>query len=194
MKKTVGTIVTMLVISVSIGAFYYYQKNRTDPPKDQNQSELKEIEIMLDKNLEKDYPATAKEAVNLYSHMTKVLHSEITDEEVELLGKKLRDFYDEELLQKNKIEDYLFDLKIDVATYRNNNKIIRSYEIDSDSIETNVIDELEYTTMNVLYRMKDNKASYSLTEKFILRKDDNGRWKILGWNVVDSKSTNDTSE
>lgn len=194
LKKTVTTILVMFIICISIVSFYYYQKNRTDPPKEKMQSELDEIDIILNKNLDKDYPATAKEVINIYSQMTKVLYSQITDEEVESLGKKFREIYDMELLQKNNIEDYLFDLKIDVATYRDNSKIIRSYEIDSDTIETNIIDNLEYTTMNVLYRMKDNKASYSLTEKFILRKDDKGRWKILGWNVVDSKSANDASE
>lgn len=190
MKKTTSTLFLMTIIAVGIIGVYYYQKNRTDPPKESLKQE-EEITILLEKDINKEYPPTAKEVINLYNRIIKEMHTNKKDENIEKLGIKIRDLYDIELLEQNKLEDYLFDLKIEIASYRDDERVIRSYEVYSEEPRAKVVDGKEYTTINSMYRIKDKNGFYRLTEEFILRRDEDGRWKILGWKVIESKAASE---
>lgn len=186
-KKTIKVVVAMIIICTLVIGFYYYQSNRTDSPNKDKAGHMDEINTLLEKDLELNYPSTSKEVLNLYNRMVKELYSNIEDEQVKQLGLKMRDLYDDELLEKNSVDDYLFELVNDVAIYRKSKRIIRSYDVDEeDKVTTKSKDGREYSVLNTTYKINEKSEFYTVVHQFILRKDGEGKWKILGWKVTDT--------
>lgn len=187
-KKTARTVITMIFIGALIIGLYYYQTHRTDVPKDKDISELGEVELILQKDLNINYPASVKEVLGLYSRMSSVLYTNITDSEVEKIALKMRELFDEELLAENSESEHLAELKNEISIFRDANRKIRTYEVieSTDAIKTES-DGIEYSTGDVLYRINEEEGKHKIIHRFMLRRNDDGKWKILGWSLVENQ-------
>lgn len=186
-KGTKGVILLCIMVLLVVG-YYYHLSNRDVPEKEEVSEEevLTEVQKVLVRNLETNYPQTPREVVKYFSEITKCLYNEeLTDEEVYDLGMKLRELYDDELIANQSEEDYIEQLKADVVTSHTKNQDLFNYTLSSSvDVETYTQDGYEWAKLHCIYGVRQNKLLYNSDTVFLLRKDANEHYKIYGWQLV----------
>lgn len=155
-----------------------------------------EYTLLVEKDLEYGYPATPKEVVKCYARYVKCLYKGgLNDTQVEKLVKQLRILFDDELLAKNTLDSQLELLKRDIEDFKTEKKSITTYEVDEDSIQMGIVDGAEKATIIMGFSVKEDSTYVRTSEQFLLQKDKENKWKIVGWQLVktdtDDKSTKD---
>lgn len=184
-KKRVGVIVLILVAVLIVGLFAVVAY-RT-PKSAEDAVELTELDELLNMNITASYPATPREVMKLYNRYMVCLYgaesSELKDDQVRALGKKMREMYDEELLGSNPEESHLLSLSQELETFRNDKKVmIQANVCDSNEVEYINVDGASGALLEVSYFVKKGTKDFSRTyQQFLLRKDKTGKWKILGF-------------
>ena len=187
-KGVKGFVIILILILLVVG-YYYYLSNR-------NYNERKETEVVLTPaqsllllNFEINYPPTPKEVVKQYMEFSKVLHNEdLTDEEVNDVGIKLLEILDDDLANNKSKDDYLLDLKSELKTFKNNNySIVNMYTSQSTDVEYFTVENRECASLYGTFNIRTASGTQVLTDIFILRKDDNGHWKIYGWQPIQNE-------
>ena len=79
--------------------------------------------------------------------------------------------------------EYYEDLKTEISLYKKTGKYIYKVmlEENSDVSYPPPIEGQKYASINCVYYLKDENGTSKVKETYILRKDENDRWKILGW-------------
>ena len=114
MKKStvIIAVVLMLVLTAVVGCYAFLSGRAKEKEKE---AELTAVQLVLSKDLDRDYPATPKAVIRYYTEIEKCFYNETcTDEELEQLGMKARQLYDEELLANNEVGTYLTRLKTEI--------------------------------------------------------------------------------
>lgn len=188
-KKVSGkSIIVLLVLAAIIVVYCVHISNKMDEGARLSSSN-KEVAKLLGKDLELEYPATPRDVLYLYSDIIKCFYnSKLSDDELEGLAGQVRKLFDEELLINNPEEEYMMDLKTEIKEYKSLKKTISNYIIQKNSsIEKTVMDGVEYASVTATYLTKEKKNYGRTYEEFMLRKDSDGKWKILGWKLLDPK-------
>lgn len=183
-KNTRIAIIVVLVIIAVVG-YYAYLSNRSRAQKDE--AKLSTVQTVLSKSLEFDYPPTPKEVMKYYNEIVKCFYNEdCTEEEIEALGNKARELYDEELLANNEQEIYMINLKADIQDYKDNNRRITSTSVAS-SANVDYFSEDGYDFARIMcgYSIMENGVSVSSGQVYLLRKDEDKHWKIYGWESIE---------
>jgi hypothetical protein len=99
-----------------------------------------------------------------------------------LLGELLYFLYDDELKSINPWDIYINDLRNDINAQHQNEHVISSFNVASstDVIYSNM-DGSDYATLNCLFTVRQSTNLFPLDHQFLLRRHENGRWMILGW-------------
>ncbi|MCR5655300.1 MAG: hypothetical protein K6G07_06645 [Lachnospiraceae bacterium] len=184
-KGTKGAIILVILACLIVG-YYFYLSNRnisTDEQEPVDAKVLTMTESALARSLETNYPPTPREVVKYFSEMTMCLYNEEhTPEELNALGRKMREIYDEELVANQSEEQYLSLLSMDVDEYIANNRTISSYSISSSiDVENFSMDGYDCARLYAVYDVKQDSLLYQTNLVFILRKDATGHYKIYGW-------------
>ena len=96
-KVKVGIIIVILIAMV--GGYYFYLSNFRDTDEE---TVVTEVQDVLLKNLDTDYPPTPRELLKYYSDITKCLYNEkYTEEQLEQMADKMLALYDAELAENN---------------------------------------------------------------------------------------------
>ena len=178
----------MIAISLVIVMFYAALTKKEEDKNSQLTVEAAtEVTSLIDKNLNTEYPASVREVVKLYLRIITCYYNEdLTDEELVALADQQRALFDKELLENNKYGDFMKRLEGEIASYKSSNKTIINYQINSNqSVQKWWNNDKECASIMVVVNL-NGKSLNQVYEKFILRRDDNGRWKILGWQVADA--------
>lgn len=183
-KKISSIIGGILILTIIALLFYMDWTRKNSEEKAASNKTLTEAEKLLERDMDQNYPETPREVAKYYSSITKALYSGLKDEEVDALAKRILVLYDEEFLQNNPEDKYLKDLYSDIAAWNNEKRKITNYLLVNEDQEDKVeMDGREYATVFVSYFiLEDGKASE--TRKFLMRKSEDGKWKILGWDIV----------
>lgn len=207
MKRKIRTAFIMLVFACAVVGVYY--KMNTEVPDDEEVKVPKTmVEKLIAKDLDNDYPATVKTVMKLYSQYSKCFYDgEYTEDELKKLVEQYRKILDDELVANNPFEDHLKGLQQEVSTFNGEEKTIMScYWPNKSGKETataspdGVLEDDRNAKEAVTYYSKGNKKYASTVvaftlkkgtntvqeskEKFVLRQDTDGKWKILGWRLV----------
>lgn len=183
-KKITSVLVVILIIAILAGLFYLDIINKSGKKKEETDKTLTEAGKLLERDLTTNYPETPRELAKYYSNITKVLFSGLEDDEVEALAKKILELYDEEFLANNPEDKYLKDLYSEIAAWNSAGRKITNFLIvNEDEQERWEQDGREYANIFVSYYTLDNRKSYQ-TRNYLMRKDEEGDWKILGWKYV----------
>lgn len=178
-------IIGVLVVAVVLG-FYYYLNHKEKEVQEES-AKITAVQNVLLKDLERSYPPTPKEVVKYYSEITKCFYNEeYSEEELLDLAQKIQELYDAELIANKTQEDYLTDLKSEIAQMKEKKCIISSYEISAST-------DVEFFTQNgyscarlyCTYYLKQDAKTTSTMECFVLRQDEEKHWKILGWDLAE---------
>lgn len=195
MKNAKYVIIAIACICLICGGFYFIVKDNpalTD-------KEVTEVEKIILKDLEKDYPKTPREVVKFYNRIVTSYYSgEITDEQLNDLVDQMICLFDEELALINPRDQYYDAVVADIQDYKEMKKtIVKSDVSDSNDVlyiddkkeGTDNADELAY--VDATYFVNTN-GSFSYTyQQFVLRKDEDGRWKILVFYEIEGESSDD---
>lgn len=188
-----GMIIVIVLIALIIG--YYYHLSNREKPAEEN-IEISAADEILLQNLEKNYPPSPKEVVKFYLEVTKCMYNEkLTEEEVEKLGIRIQEIYDDELVQNKPQEEYLKDLKCEILAFQEGDCSIVNYGTSSSTdVDYFSEDGYSFARLYGTFYMRVGKKMSSLEQIFLLRKDENGHWKIYGWQPVVEEQTEEKNE
>lgn len=186
-KGPKGTAIIIILVLLVL-SYYYYLSNRTSNAKVEEDVNISAAQEVLLKDYTHGYPPTPKEVLKDYLEITKVLHNEtLTDEQVEQLGVKIQSLYDVEFVANKSQENYLMDLKSEIATFRNNNYSITNYYTSaSTDVEYYKMDGYDFAKLYATYSVRTDNGLKSSQNVFLMRKDSDGHWKIYGWMPVEN--------
>ena len=188
-QKTMGTVVLMLIIVFAVAiVFWRIMEDKREKAQEQAfiESSNKEVNEVLKKDFDVNYPSTPKEVMKNYSRIISCVYNydDLSEQELTALTQQMRKLFDEELLASNPLDAQLEDLKADINEYQKANRTISNYVIDKDStIVKKKVKDRDCASVNVSYLLHEGKGYTKTYEQFLLRKDNKNHWKILGWKL-----------
>lgn len=187
MKKstTRAAVIVICLIAGLVGYFAYLSNKKIENNKE---ATMTPVQIALNRNLNIDYPPTPKEVVRFYNEILKCYYNEnCTEEEIESLGMKARELFDAELLVNNEVGTYLRALKAEIKDYKDNKRKMTAATVASS---TNVFyfeeDGFEFARLHSGYYVSESGKTRPSDMVFLLRKDDQKKWKIYGWTLAEN--------
>lgn len=191
MKKTRKPMSAIFTV-ISIGAvvlvmIFVNQSKQADKLKETSLEKLSEVEEMLEMDFDKDYPETPRALAQLHGDMTRLLYSGVEDDEIKGLAVKVRDLYDDEFLDSSSEEQYLTNLYTDIALWNQaDRRISYNLVVNEEDEEAYELDGKEYATAFISFTIIE-KGQTSELRRYIMRKDIDDKWKILGWEYIPVK-------
>ena len=188
MKKKSGVILLIVIAALVVGAFTFVAF-RT-PKTVEEVTDVTEKDELMNRNIDVNYPATPREVMKLYNRYLLCLYGaegdELSSDELNALGKKMRGMYDEELLEGNPEETNLASLSQELARFKSGGKVMIQANIcGSNEVEFIEVKGSQGALLEASYFIKKGKEEFSRTyQQFLLRKDEDGKWKILGFEKV----------
>ena len=196
-QKTMWKIIVMLVLVIAVGiGFWQIIASKNSQNQDNARSKVEEVNAILKKDFESGYPGTPREVVKMYSRIDSCLYNyKLGDEDVDKLVDKMRELFDDELLAANPKDSHVKKLKEEMENFREEKRFISSYSIDKNSsITKENIKGVQYASLHASYLVQEGTDYTKTYEKFLLREDKNGKWKIVGWEVADKGDTDSNED
>ena len=188
MRKGPKSAAVLAVMVITVFALYYYLVNKVE--RATPEVETSAVEDVLLRNLEADYPPTVREVIKYYNEIMNCYYSESpTDEEVRKLADKAMELYDAELVNYQDEELYINDLKAEMASFAASDTVLSHVALSSST----AVDYYSYNgrdcaQIRCIYTMRQKTNLVTIKEIYVLRKDDEGRWKILGWTPAEDET------
>ncbi len=184
-KMSTSIIIIVVSVTVIVGA-YVLISNYLSKDEGPTEIEITAVQNVLLRNLENDYPPTPKEVLKYYSDITQCFYAGgYTDEELIELADRALELYDDELRANQDYDTYIADLKLEISQYKEKDWSISSYSTSpSTDVEEFERDGYEWAQLYAFYNVRQSTAIVRVTELFLMRKDEDGRWKIYGWEQV----------
>ena len=182
-----GVIVGVVLICL-VGGYYYYLTNKREDKSKEETVDTTVVQEVLMRDLDKNYPPTPREVVKYFGELAQCIIGETyTDEEFEKLAVQAQKLYDAELISNKTQQQYLDDLKWDINTFKEEEIVISSYS-PSSSVDVEEFSRDGYKWAKLYCSFSLRKGTYieSNEEVFLLRKDEDGHWKIYGWQPVEN--------
>ena len=187
-SKVAKTIIIVAALAAIILVYYYSLGHRAKRQEVEEAIAATVVQSILMRDLEHNYPPTPKEVVKYYAEITECFYNETySDEELVQLAGKIQMLYDAELVANKTQEQYLQDLRDDIAEMKGRQLTVASYEVSSST-------DVEYFTQNeyscarlycTFYLKQQGGGRVPSQERFVLRQDEDEHWKILGWELVE---------
>jgi len=147
-----------------------------------------EAQNILAKDIDRNYPATVREVVRLFSRISQCYHNqEISEEEFRALAEMQQKLFDEEFLQNNPLDTFVNNLSAEIEDAKTRKYQMVTWSVQKQSSVNNWQDgDNNFASIVASYIMNAKDEGYTRTyEEFLLREDENGRWKIVGWRLTD---------
>lgn len=180
MKKNIVRVVVAVICIVAVVGGYYFYANQKRASVEDN-VDLTEVQMIITKDLTKDYPMTPREVVKLYNRISMAYCNEdYTDDEFRSLCDQMRMLLDDELAEENPEDEYYKAAKAQAEEDRSNSKTIMSATVcDTNDVKYQPVDGDECAYVTVSYFINENKQYSRTYQTFVLRKSEDGEWKIL---------------
>lgn len=190
MKSAKKTIIVMVAIVTVVLGGYYIITNYIIHDKEEVTLATSEVEMLLEKDLIENYPATPKEVIKLFSRMSKSFYDrEYNDKQYEGLVEQFRILLDRELRENNPENEYVENLKNSVKEYQSAKRGIASYYFINDGkVKYATIENQECATIQVAYTLREGTVVLNTAQEFLLRQDENNNWKVLGWKSIEQEN------
>ena len=189
-----GLIMGIILICLVLG--YYYYLSSKDRAKTQEQTpSASAVQEALIRNLDNNYPPSPREVVKYFGQLTQCFYGEdYTQEELEALAMQIQRLYDKELIDNKTQDQYLEDLKWDINQMKQQKIVVSSYS-PSSSTDVEYFDKDGYNWARLYCTFTFRKETNLIVQQqiFVLRKDEQGHWKIFGWKPVEDDEKNGES-
>ena len=193
MKKTKGLkglIIFGILCILVIGVYIYLANREYETPEVDASEIMTEVQEVLSRNLNTDYPPTPKELVKYAYEINRAYYNEEhTDDELAALVRQERLLYDEELLSYNSEYAQFEEIKLEIAQFKEEGYYISDVSISQSlDVETFMRDGSEWAKLHAKYTIRKGSVHYITDYTYLLRKDAEGHWKIYGWEVSADES------
>lgn len=185
-KSTTRITIVISLLIVAVVSYYAYLSNRSRA--DRAEASVTFVQNTLSRKLDTNYPSTPKEVLKYYNDLQKCFYNEdYTEEEFEKLVLKVRELYDEELLEKNSLADQTIQLLLEIQEYKEKKRTITSISLPSSAnVVYDTVDGYEFAKIHCGYNVMEAGVNKPMTQVFLLRKDAGRKWKIYGWKILDT--------
>lgn len=184
-KKIIGAFVAIIVVAAAVVGIYFAMNRQAEKKAQEEVLPTTEVGKLLAKDLDLKYPETPTEVVKFYWRLNRCMYNEsVSDSDFEKLLKQLRKLYDDEFLAQkdNSYETMLENFKKDKEKADDNDQLISAYVAqENDTVEVKDLDGKECAMIITSTLIKVDGKMTKTYEKFMCRKDSEGKWKILGW-------------
>lgn len=180
----VVTIVMIVLTVFIIGGFFLARsigiKNQ------ETRSSKTEVEKLMELDLDENYPGTAREVLKINNRLMKCYYNEdLTDEQLKSLAMQNQKLFDEELLKRNPYDVYVERLKKEIEGHKKAKVTIINIGLQElAEAETEERGGYKFCNLLVSYFLKEGNGHKKTNHKYYLREDENGKWKILFWEVT----------
>lgn len=195
--KKVGIGIAVVLCVVLLCGVFYFVKNHAGSDSTDN-VELTEVQKIIARDLEENYPSTPREVIKFYNRLINVYYAgDYSQDEFENLLDQAQRLFDQELLENNPREDYKQAVVEEVENYKQRSKEIRQTSV-CDSSEVRYLtdestgDKLAYVTAS--YFTKEKKTYEKVYQMYVLRKDDDDQWKILNYYKIENTDSEDEDD
>ena len=189
-----GFIIGLVLIGLVLGYFYYLSVRKGGDESDE--VEISPVQEVLLRNLDKSYPPSPREVLKYYGQLVQCFYGEeYTEEEFEQLAAKVMELYDDELAGNQTPEQYLENLRWDVDQWKEKETKVSSYSLPSSTV-VDFFTEDGYSWARLYFGMNLHKGTQLdvINAVYLLRKDDQGHWKIYGWKLEEDLNGSGTAE
>lgn len=193
-KSLVIIIVILFVVAV-LGVFIYINNKPKTETTEENVV-ISNVDNVVLRNLELNYPPTPKEVLKYYSEITMCFYEEnLSEEDLVKLAQTARKLYDAELCAGVTEEEYIESLREDILEFNSLGVVVSGYTVSaSTDVEEFAMDGREYARLYATYRLRQGTEYIYSNEVFIMRKDEDGHWKILGWELLEEEEVESLQE
>lgn len=190
MKKTQGGVKALIIgiiLMCLVLGYYYYLSNKKEDVKEETSVTLTAVQEVLMKNLDSNYPPSPREVLKYYGELVQCLHNETySDEEFLQLAVQAQKLYDDELIANQTQDQYIQDLQWDINNMKQQEIVISSYTpASSTDVDYFDADGYSWAKLNLTFTLRQGTALNMTEEVFLLRKDEEGHWKIYGWKLAE---------
>jgi len=186
-KRIIGAFVAIIFVAAVVLAVYFAMNRQVQKDTEESVLPTTEVGKILAKDLELKYPETPTEVLKLYWRINLCMYNDgVSDGDFEKLLKQLRMLYDDEFLaeKNNSYDKMLENFKKDRENYQDKSqRISDAYNVQNNkTVSVKKLDGRDCATVitSILVKARGEKSTKTF-EKFMCRKDAEGKWKILGW-------------
>lgn len=181
-KNGVGSAVAKSIVLVLLGAmvvlglFFLFNRKKDISGGEENYK-LSAVDTITTTNLDKTYPADPRKVVELYCQIIKVLYNEkYTVEQEKAMLDVLAGILDDELLANQ--TNFYAAMSNEAQSRRNEGYSFSTYQVNSSTPEEIIINDRKCCEVECYYSLMKGATRESMYYTFLLRKDDQKRWKI----------------
>ena len=181
-KIAVVAVVCLLVF----GGYFFYLNHRSSGLSE-GDVEVTAVQEVISKQLDTAYPPTPREVIKFYNRILECMYGEkYTQKQFDQMADQARKLMDDELIAGNPEQEYKKQLQEEVTEYKEDSqKIIQTTVCDSDEVEYVKLEGKECAYVESSYFMRKGKGKFMRTyERYLLRKADDGKWKILAYYLM----------
>lgn len=165
---------------VVVGLYFMFVGSKKSP--EEEQYNLTAVDDITTTNLEKNYPANPRMVVDLYAKTMQVLYKEeYTEGQQDKMLYVLKGIMDDELLEKQ--VDFSRSMKNEISERKEGDYSISNYLVQNTEPEVVTVSGKKMCNVQCLFSLRKGTSTVANYYQFILRQDDDKRWKILGWDV-----------
>lgn len=165
---------------VVVGLYFMFVGSKKSP--EEEQYNLTAVDEITTTNLEKNYPANPRMVVDLYAKTMQVLYKEeYTEGQQDKMLYVLKGIMDDELLEKQ--VDFSRSMKNEISERKEGDYSISNYLVQNTEPEVITVSGKKMCNVQCLFSLRKGTSTVANYYQFILRQDDDKRWKILGWDV-----------
>ena len=180
--------VLCLIGALVLAAFLMLNLREDDGIFSKKEKTNTEAQNILSKDIDRNYPATVREVVRLFSRVSKCYYNEtVSTEEFNSLVEFQRKLFDEEFLENNPLDNFTNNLMAEIDAAKAKEKRMTAYRVQKQSsVTTWQSEDNHFASIIASFTMSAKGEFPTRTyEEFLLREDENGRWKIVGWRLTD---------
>lgn len=169
-----------------LGVFMVFNRNKKKTQSDEDNLVLTNVSRVTTMNLDINYPPTERDVVAKYGEIMQALYNETYEEkDLDIMADLLMKLYDPELLSNQ--TDYKAQLRQEVRQKKADGFTIQNYVTAEkrDVVYTKDALGREMAGLECLFSIRNATKIEATYYEFILRKDADGRWKIVGWTPVE---------
>ncbi len=181
-------ILMVLGALVAVSIFLVITRNGKKDNTTTEDTELTEVQKITTMDLSKTYPQTPQAVVDLYARIMKIMYrSDYTDEEFEKMASVMAGTFDSELLENQ--NNWPESLQNEVNEKRAGDYSIPGYEVVTSDLQEKRDNGEEIANVLAKINLRHGTHTTPYNYLFVLRKDSEGLWKIMGWTVSQATDT-----
>lgn len=185
--SVVKATIIIIVLAAMLVGFYFYVSHQMEVSKREEAAVVTKTQKLLLRDLDKNYPPSPKELIKYYSELSQCLYGEThSDDELKSIALQMQKLYDAELIANQNQDQYLANLKTEVASMKNAKYTISSFSTSaSTDVAYSTMKEREWAKLYCKYNIRQGSKMLETNEEFLLRMDEDKHWKIYGWKLAD---------